>query len=72
VLDSGGYSDEDDEDWETDPDIDESLADDSGPIDSSSINAAVVARFLSLEKGSRIIFNGVNINALRPLTGLVE
>jgi Flp pilus assembly protein TadG len=72
VLGSGGFSDETDEDWETDPDSSESLADDSGPVDSSSINAAIVARFLSIDKRSRIIFNGVNINAQRPLTGLVE
>src|SRR6185369_8378358 len=53
VLDTGGYSDEEDEDWENDPDISESLEDDSDTITIDSVNAAVVARFLSLDKHSR-------------------
>jgi Flp pilus assembly protein TadG len=72
VLDSGGFSDEEDEDWQNDPDISDSLEDDSGPTTTDSLNAAVVVRTLSLDKRSRVIFNGVNINAQRPLTGLVE
>jgi len=72
TMDSGGYSDEEDEDWELDPDNDDGLGDDGGTADSGSINAAVVVGALSLDKKSRVVFNGVNVNVKRPLTGLVE
>src|SRR5206468_1916430 len=56
ALDAGGYYDEEDEDWETDADSSESLADDGGAGTSGSINASLVARILSLDKRSRIRF----------------
>ncbi len=58
-----------DDDLEAD---DYAMEEDSSPALTGSINAAIVARKLSIGKGSTIRIRGNDINSYRPLLGVVE
>ena len=69
----GGYLNETDDASDSETDDDEADDDDdSEPLTHGSLGAAIIARTLSIDKGSHVKITGVNINAKRPLLGIVE
>jgi Flp pilus assembly protein TadG len=65
-------SSDDDEDWEADEDFEETLADDFEVVENSALTGSIIARQLTVDKGSHVKLLGANINVNRPLRGLVE
>ncbi len=60
-----------DEDWESESE-DYELEDDGGTSFVGSIAASIICRKLSIDKGSYVRLSGADINAQRPVLGLVE
>ena len=60
-----------DEDWESESE-DYDLEDDGGVSIVGSLAASIICRKLSIEKGSYVRLSGADINAQRPVLGLVE
>ena len=68
-----GEFDESDEDEDDDTeDEDYEMEDDTTPPLEGSLQAAIVARKMSIGKRSHITLHGTDINSLRPLLGVVE
>ena len=70
TLEAGGYEDEE-EDFDADSEED-SEEDGGSSSSSSSVGASFISRRLTIGKGSLVRIRGVDINAKRPLRGLVE
>jgi Flp pilus assembly protein TadG len=60
----------DDEDWEEESD--EPMEEDVGPVETTGIGAAIVAKKLSVGSKTKLIITGSNIPAKRPILTVVE
>ena len=60
-----------DEDWESESE-DYALEEDGGVSVAGSLSASIICRKLSIAKGSHVRLRGADINAQRPVLGLVE
>ena len=60
----------DDDDWEEE--ADEPMEEDVGPVETTGIGAAIVAKKLSVGSKTKLIITGSNIPAKRPILSIVE
>ncbi|MBC7965044.1 MAG: hypothetical protein H7Z17_03880, partial [Fuerstia sp.] len=68
----GDFDEGDDDDDDDMEDEDYEMEEDTTPPLEGSLQAAIVARKMSIGKRSHITIHGTDINSLRPLLGVVE